>query len=269
MTKLLLRVLAMALVPVCAFAVDGQVLINMATVAAAGGFPYKITQAGSYKLSGNLTVPDGDTTAIVIAHDHVIIDLNGFSIIGPVDCSGGFPCTGIGSQNGFGIAAGSDSPVQSYFNITIRNGTIQGMGHDGIHLLGDSILLEDLHVRNNGLSGIVVRSPGPISSTSNVILNHNTVQKNSSYGIKTYAGLITDNTVADSGFQGISVQVGGATVARNLVLRSFSAGLGLAGTVSYFGNTLVDNNSGGAQVFGGINLGQNLCSNVVCPGAQF
>jgi hypothetical protein len=39
-----------------AFAVDGVVLINQSTVMAAGGFPYKITQPGSYKLSGNLAV---------------------------------------------------------------------------------------------------------------------------------------------------------------------------------------------------------------------
>ena len=64
MTRTLLFMTAMALVPACAFAVDGQVLINMSTVTAAGGFPYKITQAGSYKLSGNLTVPNGDTTEI-------------------------------------------------------------------------------------------------------------------------------------------------------------------------------------------------------------
>jgi hypothetical protein len=266
--KRLLLVLSAALVPVYAFAVDGQVLINMSTVLAAGGFPFRINQAGSYKLSGNLTVPDGNTTAIVIAHDNVTIDLNGFSIIGPVDCSAGIPCAGAGSITAHGIVAGTDSPVQPYFNITIRNGTIQGMGADGVHLLGDSILLEDLHIRSNGLSGIVVRSPGPASSTSAVIFHHNTVQLSGSYGIKAYAGLITDNTISDS-FIGIIVEVGGSTVARNVVLRSHFEGLALTRSDSYFGNTLVGNNSGAAQVSGGVNLGQNLCNTAVCPGAVF
>jgi hypothetical protein len=35
------------------FAVDGTTLINQATVPSAGGFPYHITQSGSYRLSGN------------------------------------------------------------------------------------------------------------------------------------------------------------------------------------------------------------------------
>jgi len=35
---------------------EGVVLINQSTVMAAGGFPYVITQPGSYKLSGNLTL---------------------------------------------------------------------------------------------------------------------------------------------------------------------------------------------------------------------
>jgi hypothetical protein len=72
-------------VPACTFAADGQILINQATVNAAGGFPYVISQAGSYRLSGNLAAPSGDTTVIEITHDLVTIDLNGFSIIHALD----------------------------------------------------------------------------------------------------------------------------------------------------------------------------------------
>jgi hypothetical protein len=62
-----------------AFAVDGQVLINQSTVMAAGGFPYAITQPGSYKLSGNLT-PPVNVSAISISARGVTLDLNGFGI---------------------------------------------------------------------------------------------------------------------------------------------------------------------------------------------
>jgi hypothetical protein len=54
-----------------AFAIDGQILINQATVMAAGGFPYKITQPGSYKLSGNLVVAGG-TDGIDVNADNVV-----------------------------------------------------------------------------------------------------------------------------------------------------------------------------------------------------
>ena len=88
MRKTVLLVLAMALVPACSFAVDGVVLINQSTVMAAGGFPYIITQPGSYKLSGNLTMSTTTTgnysgldIAIGINSSGVVLDLNGFSII--------------------------------------------------------------------------------------------------------------------------------------------------------------------------------------------
>ena len=56
MTRLVLLAVSAILFATSAFAVDGQVLINQSTVMAAGGFPYRITQPGSYKLAGNLSM---------------------------------------------------------------------------------------------------------------------------------------------------------------------------------------------------------------------
>src|SRR5438046_155584 len=77
------------------YAVDGVVLIDQNRALAGGvtpgdapGFPVTLSVAGSYRLSGNLTVPDENTNAIVVSADNVTIDLNGFSILGPVVCSG-------------------------------------------------------------------------------------------------------------------------------------------------------------------------------------
>src|SRR5580693_1218836 len=88
-----------AAIPNVTLAVDGVVLINQANALAgnvtpgdAPGFPVTISVAGSYRLSSNLTVPDANTDAIDITVSHVTIDLNGFSIIGQVVCSG-FPVT--------------------------------------------------------------------------------------------------------------------------------------------------------------------------------
>src|SRR5437660_214759 len=114
--------LTMSLLPVCAFAVDGVVLINQSTVMAAGGFPYIIAQPGSYRLSGNLVVPNTNTTAIQIDADNVTIDLNGFAITGPLPCFVCFP----GSGNGiFGLNRN---------NITIKNGYIKGVGNNGVSI---------------------------------------------------------------------------------------------------------------------------------------
>ncbi len=47
------------------------------------GFPVTISESGSYRLGSNLIVPDADTTAIDITAGNVVVDLNGFSILGP------------------------------------------------------------------------------------------------------------------------------------------------------------------------------------------
>ena len=94
----------------------------------------------------------------------------------------------------------------------------------------------------------------------NLILRHNTIGPNPSYGFKTFGGLITENTVTDCN-PGIAVLAGGGVVTRNLVSDS-SQGLSLVPTVSYFGNTLTGNTT---NVFSGFNMGQNLCDAALCP----
>lgn len=87
-----------------ASAVDGVVLIDQNNAIAGGvtpgdtaGYPISINQPGSYRLSGNLTVPTG-ANGIEVNVDGVNIDLNGFSIIGPgVYPNGSF--AGISSVN--------------------------------------------------------------------------------------------------------------------------------------------------------------------------
>jgi len=55
-------------------AVDGTIEINQAKVLAQGGsFPYTIGASGSYRLTGNLTVPAGGGFAIVVNASNVTI----------------------------------------------------------------------------------------------------------------------------------------------------------------------------------------------------
>ncbi len=113
--KTILGILAVALVLMpCAFAVDGVVLINQSTVIAAGGFPYLISQPGSYKLSGNLTVPDL-VDGIRISASNVTLDLNGFKITGASQGFASIPSTSLIKTVGAVIAT------------TVRNGTLFGI----------------------------------------------------------------------------------------------------------------------------------------------
>jgi hypothetical protein len=58
----------------------------------APGFPVTIDQPGSFVLTSDLRVADANLDALQIQSDDVSIDLNGFTIVGPVDC------TGLGSE---------------------------------------------------------------------------------------------------------------------------------------------------------------------------
>lgn len=122
--------LALALAAPCAFAVDGVVLINQSTVMAAGGFPYTISQPGSYKLSGNLQSPTG-SNGIIIAASNVTLDLNGFTISG----------SSAGPFIGGVLLSARNAPKAT----TVRNGTINGNGiFVDLGGTGGGTVLEDL-----------------------------------------------------------------------------------------------------------------------------
>ncbi len=240
MSKTVFALLAMALAPFGAYAVDGVVLINQSTLTAAGG-TYTISQPGSYKLSGNLQAKDTNTTPIVVTADNVTIDLNGFTISGTNVCAysfvqNAFACTFTTAQNG--IDGGGSR------NLTVSNGTVSGMGQFGINTLGVGSQISSVTVTYNGSDGIRVGSG---------LIDRCRVVVNGAHGI---------HTVGEAG----SLQ------------KSFldgNNGYGLTGTVwgysqnTFSGNNPTVNGGFGAQVNNGLNLGQNQCNQGVCPGAAF
>lgn len=111
MKKLWMAALLMALTSAGLFAADGQVLINNSTVIASGGYPYVISQSGSYKLSGNLTAPV-NAFAILVAANNVTLDLNGFTVQCSVQLANSVACIG---QAITGV---------NFHDIAVRNGVV-------------------------------------------------------------------------------------------------------------------------------------------------
>ena len=179
------------------YAVDGVVLIDQnralagnVTPGDAPGFPVTISVPGSYRLSGNLMVPDAHTSAISITADHVTIDLNGFSIIGPTVCTGRpvTACNPTTSDNsGHGVDGGSQN------NVTVLNGSVSGMGGFGISLLGIGGSVEKVHADNNHL-GIALRF-GTVSGSISIA--------NFTYGISCANATCTGNVARGNGSAGI------------------------------------------------------------------
>jgi hypothetical protein len=151
MRQALFTILAAVFIPLSAFAVDGVTLINQSTVMAAGGFPYTISQSGSYKLSGNLDVP-ANTDGIHISVSNVILDLNGFSIVGSTEF-------GIGIK----LLTGTSG-------ITIRNGNVTGLGSAVVpvdSISAGPVTLQDLYLRG-GFGGSFGTFFGPFTRILNV-----------------------------------------------------------------------------------------------------
>jgi len=114
-----------------ALAGDGIVEINQTCAVQTGcvpgdspGFPVQLGAAGSYRLTGNLTVPAG-SDGITLANG-VDLDLAGFEIAGPVSCVTGCPAPSAGT--------GVISSLFGGNQCSVANGKIRGFGLDGISL---------------------------------------------------------------------------------------------------------------------------------------
>lgn len=245
MSKTLFAVLATALAPFCAFAVDGVTLINQSTVMTAGGFPYKIQSSGSYKLSGNLVVSTADN-AIQINSDDVVLDLNGFKISGPIVCVGSPPtCTGTSVT---GVAAYNRQ------NVTVKNGIIRGFKR-GIELGGTASsggLIADLQSSGNSEYGIYGVEAVIVRCSAN---------NNGEFGIGVVNGTVSDSLANRNKADGFSPFA--ATLIHNAGNLNGSYGVGGFGAPFLFGSNVFLNNTTG-DVTGGTSQNNNLCTSGTC-----
>jgi hypothetical protein len=214
-----------------AFAVDGVVLINQATVMAAGGFPYKITQPGSYKLSGNLVVAASTTDGIDIMASNVSIDLNGFTISGPVTCTGsGYSISCVGN-GGIGILAFAGLSAPS--NVAVRNGSVVGFSNGIVLQEGFNYLVEEVQASGN-----------------------------TDFGLTVHNGLARRNTASANGFAGINA--GDSTVTENLA--NLNGRYGLEALRGMYGSNTFDGNSSSPvhNISGAVSQNNNGCDGTAC-----
>ena len=213
----------------------------------APGFPVTLSQPGTYRLTGNLHVADANTHAIEITADRVTLDLNGYSITGPVTCGGSNPaallCT-PSTGNGMGVYA------WNRIQTSVANGAISGF-HTGVYG-GYSAEIRNLRIRN-------MRSTGILGSTGSAITDN--VVFDVAGAALAGDGLLRGNSVY-SAHTGISVMSSGSLIEGNRIARTFY-GVNSAATpgAAVVGNTLqmVTN-----PLLGTVALGANLCNAQLC-----
>lgn len=251
-----LAVCLLAVFSISAYAVDGQILITQASVNAAGGFPYKINSSGSYKLGSNLIVPAGPNGIQILA-DSVSLDLNGFSIIGPATCDGDDETPTRNCSGGtFGVGVTSSNA-----HITVRNGTIRGMGA-GIEITtatGGGTLIEEMHVTKNNGFGIALSGSG--------LIRRNVVSNNLATGISvSESSLVSDNIANANGDNGI--EANDSTVTNNSSGNNRFVGLVVSGGL-YGGNSLFNQLSSVVSVpdflnHTAVSQNNNNCNGTLC-----
>lgn len=278
-----------------AHGVDGVTEVNQARALAGSttpsdtpGFPITLDHAGSYRLTGNITVSDPNITAIVISNPDVTVDMNGFTIA----CHTGVMACGAGS--GTGIDGGQS-------NVTIRNGTVRNMGDQGVVIgaigrvvgvrainnhgqgiaSGNGSTLNGNTAIQNGSHGLsagigsnltdniaIDNDGGGMQANQNSTFTGNTANSNDSFGIYCNGGCNVERNTTNQNSVGISL-LGGNTIIGNTARLNSGFGLAAVGTdTGYSLNTFTGNNGGGnaAQVSGGTPLGANFCgTDTVCP----
>ena len=250
-----------------AWAVDGVVLIDQNRALAGNvtpgdtpGFPVTISLSGSYRLSGNLTVPNENTTAIEVTSSAgaVSIDLNGFAILGPTTCDVSIPpvCGPVAADpsNIFGPGTGIRSSATG--SLTVRNGSIRGMGRYAVFVVGAPLAIADgLQVRDCGLGGLFLG----IANVYDSVLS-----RNGGAGILINQGVVRGNLITRNGSSGILSTGLQLTVIENEIIQNGGAGIEFGATGAYGGNVL-SSNIGGSVVGSGIQVSGNVCNGVLCP----
>lgn len=265
---------AMAVVSLCAgttYAEEGVKLISHndalagnVTTGDAPGYPVTLSRRGSYQLSSNLRVSDPNVDGVHITIDNVSLNLNGFSVRGP---SNG------GSGTGVRVVA------EQHYNVTLRDGTIQNFGDNGV-LIGSSSAVRNMRIVRNGgfgiltyplctatqLTGSVLTSNfqgGAQLQCSGSIATDSAISGNRNIGLAVGLGsLVKGNTFYNN--RGIGLIAGsGTAVIANVARENFDIGFQLATDVGYRENVLVAN--GPPQISGGVQIGTNLCENAICP----
>ena len=257
------------IVPMIANATDGVIEINQAKVNAAGGLPYVISQPGSYRLTSNLTQADANVTVIQINANDVTLDLNGFAIIGPNSCTWQISST-VCSASGTGVGVASNALL-----VTVKNGSLNGIGGDGIVLEGSLSRVENVRVAQCGGDGIDTKRLGAVdrshvfncqgTGVSGQDVTNTMAERNGVTGI--YARTISHSSATQNGgagLQGFSVSNSraennhGDGIDTNHAVANLVDGNSGDGILIYDGGTVVGNTILGSGGFGIDSNGSNV-----------
>lgn len=282
---------------------DGVLQINQACATNGGcfpgdspGFPVTITQPGSYRLTGNLTVAALNTDAVDVTVSGVTVDLGGFTLQGPVTCSGSGSSINCAPSetSGSGVSITSSEPGV----VSVRHGVIRGF-YDGVgsgfintadnttlldlRLLGNlnggallsfGALVRDVNASYNGgdglvtlggsLASIVADGNGGNGIQAGGTLEGAEANSNGKAGVYASTVVLRDSLIGSNtgdGVDSIDSSIIDCYIVRN---GGYGIRVGPSYPSTYSGNTIIGNTGG--TVLGPLtSLGASLCNTLTCP----
>lgn len=177
--------------------VEPRIAINPTNTPGDADSMFKITQPGSYYLTGNIQFPGGPGKhGIEIVASGVTLDLNGFDVVGVF---------GAGSFDGVSVT------LTNQTNVAVVNGSVRNWGRMGVNLgsTTTSGRVEGVLVGNSNGNGILIGSNSTISRCSafdnnaaglvagdGCNISHFTARGNANIGIFTGFGCTVTNCSA-------------------------------------------------------------------------
>ncbi|HYD00473.1 MAG TPA: right-handed parallel beta-helix repeat-containing protein [Phycisphaerales bacterium] len=219
---------------------------------------FRITQPGSYYLTGNVNGVAGKV-GIEIAASGVTLDLNGFELLG-------VPGSLSGTRPGANIS-----------NVTIKNGSARNWGEVGVSLAVFQVTgarIESVHASGNGGAGIFsgdgcvvtgcaasANAASGIATGAACVVSGCVAYSNAGTGINASGGChVVDCTSYSNAGTGISVGSGG-TVSRCTVLASGTYGIGTSSSCTVEGCTVRGSAQDGIRCAGsGSVIRDNVCA---------
>lgn len=225
--------------------VEPRTAVNAANTPGDADSDFRITQPGSYYLTGGITGESGKS-GIEIAASNVTVDLMGFTLQGVPGSLDGVRTDG--ARNG----------------LTIRNGIVTGFGEDGIDALqggfGEACVVEGVDVSQNAANGLRLNNRGVARECS--------VRLNGADGIVTRSGCLVEScTVHQNAGRGISVALG-CNVVGCISRQNTLVGIQSQGTGSIADCVTRDNQGGGILARDGCTVRGNTCCFNFGPGIQ-
>ncbi len=236
-----------------AYSADGAFEINQACVAQgcfegdSSEFPIVIEAPGFYMLTSDLTTDDATKTLVEIRSQNVTLDLRGFTIGGPNNCTGeGIDCENE-SLAGHGVWSNQR-------NVVVRNGTVRGFGYGGVVLTGHVSRVERIRAEHNFRVGISLGSGGTVEDSQS---NFNgylgiqtgparilrvTVMHNGQMGITTSQSLISEAVVTQN--PGTGINDGWGSIIQNSIVSLNGQGIWLSSGGTRIMDTQITGNDG-------------------------